>query len=442
MAESRLTWLAAGGVCGIAAFELLTWVAARRAMPRASKEELIVGQDFCGQRSTYIRSTDQGVVGLLAYNVCQPLTEAEYDKWLFDIHYHDLMANPHLEKIVLHTVSKDKKAHLSSGSAVKNEFEFFRLAELHFQDYAAYSEYTKWFQANAIPPPRTPAGKSAFKFYLLSEGESILRPALASQVPRPHLAAPISVLPQRQTAHEPKVHTTSGDGTVVLVVGSTGNVGMEVVQQLKERGGVTVFGASRSGSGLDTVPLDIYSMDSVKSLDAALPDGVDHVVVCCGASTFGPIGGFDSQKWEENISHKLLAVSRLIVMLANGNELRCLRAGGSITVTAGQASRTVNKMWPGIAANNAGLEAMVRCAGIDAPRGVRINAVAPALVHETALKAGLPLEGTVPAAEAAAAYLPLVFGSMSGQVVDAGIQTAFTKSHHDGQKDGVTPAKP
>jgi len=418
--------------------ELLRWVVARR----ASKKKLFVGQDFRGQPSTYIRSTYQGVVGLIAYDVCQPLTEAEYDKWLFDVHYHDLMANPYLEKIVLRTVNKDKKALLSSGAAVKNEVDFFRLAELHFQNHAAYSKYIEWFQANAIPSLRTPAGKSAFKFYLLSESESIMRPVLASQVPRPHLAAPTSVLPQQQIAHEPTVHATvSGGGTVVLVIGSSGTVGMEVVRQLKERGGVTVLGASRSDSGLDRVQLDIYSMDSVKSLDAALPDGVDHVVVCCGASTFGPIWDFDSQKWEENITKKLMAVSRLIIMLANGKELRCLRDGGSITVTAGQISRTVNRMWPGIAANNAGLEAVVRCAGIDAPRGVRINAVAPALVRETALKAALPLEGTVPAAEAAAAYLPLVFGNMSGRVVDAGIQNLFTKSHHDLEDDLTAAAK-
>jgi len=135
--------------------------------------------------------------------------------------------------------------------------------------------------------------------------------------------------------------------------------------------------------------------------------------------------------------NKLVSVSRLVVMLANGKECGVLKEGGSITVTAGQASRTINKMWPGIATNNAGLEAFVKNAGIDLPRGVRLNAVSPALVRETAVKAGLPLTNTVPAADCAAAYVPLIFGSVTATVVDAGYQTAFKASHHRGQKDGL-----
>jgi len=137
--------------------------------------EQVSGTDFLGQASTIVRSSDEGVVGLLAYDVCEALTKEEYDHWLFDVHYHDLMANPCLDKIILRTVSADKKARLSSGATVENEVTFYRLAELHFRDYAAYDAYIAWFQEHAIPPPRTPAGKSAFKFYLLADSESILR---------------------------------------------------------------------------------------------------------------------------------------------------------------------------------------------------------------------------------------------------------------------------
>ena len=67
------------------------------------------------------------------------------------------------------------QARLSSGAAVTNTVQFYRLAELHFASHAAYDSYIAWFQENVIPPPRTPAGKSAFKFYLISESETILR---------------------------------------------------------------------------------------------------------------------------------------------------------------------------------------------------------------------------------------------------------------------------
>lgn len=86
-------------------------------------------------------------------------------------------------------------------------------------------------------------------------------------------------------------------------------------------------------------------------------------------------------------------------------------------------------MWPGLAANNAGLDMFVRCGGLGLPRGLRLNAVSPALVTETAQRAGLPIEGTVPAADVAAAFLPLIFGSDSGQVVDVGAQVKFESDH-------------
>eukprot|EP00419_Tripos_fusus_P005342 CAMPEP_0172685686 /NCGR_PEP_ID=MMETSP1074-20121228/20417_1 /TAXON_ID=2916 /ORGANISM="Ceratium fusus, Strain PA161109" /LENGTH=353 /DNA_ID=CAMNT_0013504873 /DNA_START=171 /DNA_END=1232 /DNA_ORIENTATION=- len=350
-----------------------------------------------------------GVVGLLAYDICEPLSEEEYDKWLFNVHYHDLMSNPYLEKIILHTVSKDKKAKLSSGTEVQNSVTFFRLAELHFQSHEAYGKYIEYFQTNAIPPPRSPVGKSAFKFYLIAQTESMTKaPA----------EMPISV---------------ASSPSKVLVVGSSGNIGQVLVKKLRALEGVTVIEASRSGA----VPLDIYDANSVKGLDAVavLQGGVDHVIVSCGASTFGPISSFDSAKWMETGYNKFVALTRLMIMLANGTEVKVLRDGGSITVTTGQAARVVNKMWPGISANNAGLEAFIKSAAVEAPRGVRLNAVAPGLVRETAVKAGMALENTVEAEVVAAKYIPLIFGTMTGQIVDAGKQQAFKKSHHDGMHD-------
>lgn len=57
-------------------------------------------------------------------------------------------------------------------------------------------------------------------------------------------------------------------------------------------------------------------------------------------------------------------------------------------------------------ANCRALDAFIENGAINCPRALRLNAVAPALVTETATKAGLPLAGTVAAAEVAAAYVP------------------------------------
>ena len=82
---------------------------------------------------------------------------------------------PKLRQRRLVTSPASAQARLSSGKEVENALDFYRLAELHFASHDAYDRYIEWFQANIIPPPRTPAGKSAFKFYLISESETIER---------------------------------------------------------------------------------------------------------------------------------------------------------------------------------------------------------------------------------------------------------------------------
>lgn len=140
-----------------------------------ARPEQVVGITWLQEHSTYTKSSGEGVVALVAYDVSESLTQEEYDQWLFGVHFHDLTSNPHVAKVVLHTVSPDKKAQLSSGAPVENVMEFDRLVVLHFHNTEAYERYVKWFEEHAIPPSRTLAGKLTFKIHLLAESESILR---------------------------------------------------------------------------------------------------------------------------------------------------------------------------------------------------------------------------------------------------------------------------
>ncbi|CAK0844477.1 unnamed protein product [Prorocentrum cordatum] len=146
----------------------------------------------------------------------------------------------------------------------------------------------------------------------------------------------------------------SASRAVVLCVG-TGNIGAALVAQLRARGDVEVLECSRSSAAL---VLDLESPASLAALRERLPHGVDHVAVTAGES-------FDSaEKWERNLATKLGAVSSFVLRLVHGDGAPCLlRDGGSITITTGQSARTVNRMWPGLAVNNAGLDMFVRCVG-------------------------------------------------------------------------------
>jgi hypothetical protein len=106
---------------------------------------------------------------LVGYNILPPLTPAEYDAWLWDIHVPDIMANPHIEKIVFNTVLRPVTTTSGGSSTIDDGITLYRVAEMHYKDMDAYNAYHEWFKENPIPPERGPAGRSDFKFYLLCE---------------------------------------------------------------------------------------------------------------------------------------------------------------------------------------------------------------------------------------------------------------------------------
>jgi NAD(P)-dependent dehydrogenase (short-subunit alcohol dehydrogenase family) len=87
---------------------------------------------------------------------------------------------------------------------------------------------------------------------------------------------------------------------------------------------------------------------------------------------------------------------------------------GSFTLTTGILARSPMPGSAAISLVNAGVEGFVRVAALEAPRGIRVNAVSPPWVSETlqALKMD-PTQG-LPAAVVARSYLRSVTGSATG----------------------------
>lgn len=107
---------------------------------------------------------------VIGYDIVEGLSAAEYDDWLWHVHFPDLLANPNLDRIVLNSVIRP----------VRGEESFYRIAELHFSSGAAYQAYLDWFMERPIPAERGPAGRTDFKFYVLCTVQEIDREALAS----------------------------------------------------------------------------------------------------------------------------------------------------------------------------------------------------------------------------------------------------------------------
>ena len=117
-----------------------------------------------------------GVKAILGYDIVEGIPKEEYDRWIWDVHVPDLRANPYLDRMVFNTVVRPI-ASTSAGSPTAEEPQtFYRVAEMHFADHDAYADYLQWFVDNPIPPERGPAGRTNFRFYVLTDSVVAERP--------------------------------------------------------------------------------------------------------------------------------------------------------------------------------------------------------------------------------------------------------------------------
>jgi NAD(P)-dependent dehydrogenase (short-subunit alcohol dehydrogenase family) len=195
----------------------------------------------------------------------------------------------------------------------------------------------------------------------------------------------------------------------VLVIGATGTIGQAVALALQNNGH-EVLGGSRHGSPR----VDIVDPDSIRSLYRTIGE-VDGVVSCAGSAAFKPLTELTDDDLLGSLRDKLLGQVNLVRL-----GIERVREGGVFVLTSGIFSR--NPM-PGVAAIamvNGAVESFVRAAALDAPRRIRVNAVSPPFITETAKKMGIPTDGTLSAADNARAYVALVEGNQTGEVVFPG----------------------
>lgn len=112
---------------------------------------------------------------ILGYDIEDGVTPEEYEAWLFDVHAPDLLANPHLDRIVFNKVIRPITATSGGTAQVPDGLSFYRIAEMHFADEEAFARYQQWWAEHPLPAERGPAGRTAFKFYLLAESQEVTR---------------------------------------------------------------------------------------------------------------------------------------------------------------------------------------------------------------------------------------------------------------------------
>ncbi|QFG23141.1 short chain dehydrogenase [Actinomadura sp. WMMB 499] len=191
----------------------------------------------------------------------------------------------------------------------------------------------------------------------------------------------------------------------VIIIGATGVLGSAIGAVLEKEH--EIVRASRRGP----VVVDMDDPATIDALFEAVPD-VD-AVVCCAASA--PLTPLDADvDASAVVQAKLLGQVQLV-----RRAIRSLRDGGSITLTSGTFTEPMAGASLG-ALVNAGIDAFVRTAAVEMPRGLRVNAVSPGWVTETLDALGMDGADGTPAADVARAYAEAVGGSAQGHIFRPG----------------------
>jgi NAD(P)-dependent dehydrogenase (short-subunit alcohol dehydrogenase family) len=178
----------------------------------------------------------------------------------------------------------------------------------------------------------------------------------------------------------------------MIVTGGAGAIGSAIARALSDGGAERVLVADVAGDaaaataeavGGEAVALDISDPEAIDRFGDGLAGegvqvaGIVHAAAVFGSSRFPEVAW---DEWSRTLSINLMGAYRLTTTL-----LRCLADGASIVTLASvegfHALSTAGATTPHYAASKGGLLMLTRALAADlAPRGVRVNSVAPGYI--------------------------------------------------------------
>lgn len=193
----------------------------------------------------------------------------------------------------------------------------------------------------------------------------------------------------------------------ILIVGASGTIGRAVASELGQRHEI-ITGGRTSGD----LQLDITDSGSIRSAYEKVGP-LAAVVSAAGNVKFAPFQDMHEADYAIGLEDKLMGQVNLVLI---GREY--VSEGGSFTLTTGVLDRDPIRQGTSASMVNGAINAFVRAAAIEMPRGQRVNAVSPGVIEEAMEAYGSFFCGfePVPAARAALAYAKSVEGAQTGQV--------------------------
>lgn len=193
----------------------------------------------------------------------------------------------------------------------------------------------------------------------------------------------------------------------ILLVGAHGTVGRGVAAELGPRHDILAAGRKDAA-----VSLDLADAASIRAAFERI-GRVDAIVSAAGQVGWAPLLELTPEQWQFSVQHKLMGQVNLALI---GQQY--LNDGGSITLTSGVLIDQPVRYGAAASLANGAIEAFVRAAAIELPRGLRINAVSPGVLVESMGQLGPFFRGfePVPAARVGLGYARAVEGADTGKV--------------------------
>ncbi|WP_020593271.1 short chain dehydrogenase [Kiloniella laminariae] len=195
----------------------------------------------------------------------------------------------------------------------------------------------------------------------------------------------------------------------IVLVGASGIIGKAVLAELKQRHDVIT--ASRTSGDIQ---IDISDTKSILEGLASV-GAFDALVSATGSVHFGDFNEMQEEEYQIGIANKLMGQVNLVLI---GREF--INPNGSFTLTTGILNRDPIRYGSSASMVNGALDAFVKAAAIEMPKGLRINSVSPTVITEAMGKYAPYFRGFAPVSAelAALAYSKSVEGHQTGQVYE------------------------
>lgn len=197
----------------------------------------------------------------------------------------------------------------------------------------------------------------------------------------------------------------------IIVIGGTGTIGKVVTKELSKRHQVVIAGRHEN-----MLSVDINDIESIKEMYEKEGD-IDAVVTTLGRTHFDLITEIDSKDYDLGLQEKLMGQVNVVLQ-----GLYYVNDKGSFTLTSGILNYDPIPGSTSAAMVNGAIDAFVKAASFELPRGLRINTISPTVITESLPKYGAYFRGYLPvsAAQVALAYSKSVEGLQTGQVFKVG----------------------